>query len=48
MTYENIYCVMGLRRIIRHGELIDMQRESQSEPVDVQMGDQLEEMICDL
>ena len=25
-----------------------MQRESQSEPVDVQMGDRLEEMICDL
>ena len=40
--------MMGLRRIIRHGELIDMQRESQSEPVDVQMGDHLEEMICDL
>ena len=33
---------------IWHGEFIDMQRESQSEPVDVQMGDQLEEMICDL
>ena len=33
---------------IWHGELIDMQRESQSEPVDVQMGDRLEEMIHDL
>ena len=33
---------------IWHGELIDMQRDSQSEPVDVQMGDRLEEMIHDL
>ena len=33
---------------IWHGEFIDMQRESQSEPVDVQKGDRIEEMICDL
>ena len=33
---------------IWHGELTDIQRESQSEPVDVQMGDRLEEMIRDL
>ena len=39
--------MMGLRIIIRHGELIDMQRESQSELVDAQMGDSLEEMVCD-
>ena len=40
--------MMALRRIIRHGELTDMQRESQSEPVDVQIGDRLEKRICDL
>ena len=33
---------------IWHGELTDIQRESQSEPVDVQMEDRLEEMIRDL
>ena len=33
---------------IWHGKLIDMQRESQSEPLDVQMRDFLEEMIDDL
>ena len=40
--------MMTLRRIIQHGELTDMQRESQSELVDVQMGDHLEKRICDL
>ena len=33
---------------IWHDELTDLQRESQSELVDVQMGDHLEEMIRDL
>jgi len=48
MTYENIFCVMGLRRIIRHGELADTQRESQTKLIDVEMGDRLEDMIRDL
>ena len=33
---------------IWHGELINMQRGSQSLPFDVEMGDRLEYMICDL
>jgi len=33
---------------IWHGELTDMQRGSQSEPFDVEMGDHLEDMIRDL
>ena len=33
---------------IWHGELRDMQSGSQSEPFDVEMGDRLEDMICDL
>ena len=33
---------------IWHGEFTYMQRGSQSEVVDVEMGDHLEEMICDL
>ena len=33
---------------ICHGELTDMQSESQSEPFDVEIGDCLEDMICDL
>ena len=33
---------------IWHGELTDMQSGSQSEPLDVEMGDRLEDMICDL
>ena len=33
---------------IWHGELIDMQTGSQSEPFDVEMGARLEDMICDL
>ena len=33
---------------IWHGELTNMQRDSQSEPIDVQIGDHLEEMIHDL
>ena len=33
---------------IWHGELTDLQRGSQSEPVDVEIKDRLEEMICDL
>ena len=32
---------------IWHGELADMQKGSQTELVDVEMGDRLEEMICD-
>ena len=33
---------------ISHGELIDMQSESQSKPFDIEIGDRLEDMICDL
>jgi len=33
---------------IWHGELIDMQRGSQSEPFDVEIGDRLEDMIRDI
>ena len=33
---------------IWHGELTDMQRGSQSEKFDVEMGDRLEDMIRDL
>ena len=33
---------------IWHGEFTNMQRESEYEPIDVQMGDRLEEMIRDL
>ena len=33
---------------IWHGELTDMQSGSQFEPFDVEMGDRLEDMICDL
>ena len=33
---------------IWHGELIDMRSGSQSEPFDVEMGDRLEDVICDL
>ena len=50
-TYENIFCVIGLRKVIQcgyHGELIDMQRGSQTEPIDVEMRDRLEDMIHDL
>ena len=42
----------GVKKIyttwIWHGELVDMQRESQPEPIDVEMKNQLEDMICDL
>ena len=31
-----------------HGELTDMQRTSQTEQVDVEMGDQLDDMIHDI
>ena len=47
-TYGNIFCVMGLRRIIWHGELTDMHRESQTKSIDVEIGDQLKDMIRDL
>jgi len=33
---------------IWHGELTDMQGGSQRKPFDVEMGDCLEDMICDL
>ena len=33
---------------IWHGEMTDMQSGQQSEPFDVEMGDRLEDMICDL
>ena len=33
---------------IRHGELIDMKMGSKTKPIDVEMGDRLEDMICDL
>jgi len=33
---------------IWHGEMIDMHSEPQSEPFDVEIGDRLEAMICDL
>ena len=33
---------------IWHGEFADMQRGSQSEPFDIEIGDRLENMICDL
>jgi len=33
---------------IWHGELTDMKRGSQYEPFDVEVGDRLEDMICDL
>ena len=33
---------------IWHGEVIDMQSGSESEPFDVEMGDRLEDMIRDL
>ena len=38
---------MGLRRIIWHGELTDMHRESQTKSIDVEIGDQLKDMIRD-
>ena len=33
---------------IWHGEMTGMQSGPQSEPFDVEMGDRLEDMICDL
>ena len=51
MTYGNILCVMGLRRIIRYGyDMVNSQtcKGSQTEPIDVEMRDCLEDMIYDL
>ena len=51
VTYENIFCVMKLRRIIRHGYGMvntNMQKGSQTEPIDIKMGDPLEDIIRDL